>query len=278
MTKQNSSLNVKDALASSEAFVLKRKKQIFGLVVALVAVFGGYLGYTELIREPRNEKAQSQITPGLGFMSQAQQLSAQVAQIQAMPDSSLVQMLTAQGMLNNISADSTAIVIKNFRADQQEQLSSLYDKALKGDGRFPGFTKIAEGNNGDASNIATYLAGICYFRMGNYKEAIKFLSDYNTKGDKSVTPIVLAALANSYACDKQTEKAIENFKKAAEAADNQTLSPMYLIEAGKLLESQNKKAEAKAIYEEVKQKYPLYGASQQGMMSSELDKYIERVK
>lgn len=278
MAKQNSSLDVKDALASSEAFVLKRKKQIFGLAVALVVIFGGYWAYSELVRAPRNEKAQTQISVGLGLMSQAQQLEGQVTQIQAMPDSSLIQMLTAQGMLNNVSADSTAIVVKEFRADQQKQLTSLYDKALKGDGRFPGFVKIADGNNGNASNIATYLAGVCYYRTGKYKEAIKYLSNYSTKGDNGISPVAVAALANSYVCDNQLDKAVENFKKAAELADNEALSPMYLIEAGKLLEHQKKNAEAKAIYEEVKRKYPRYGLGQHGMMSTELDKYIERTK
>ncbi len=278
MAKQNSSLDVKDALASSEAFVLKRKKQIIGLVALLAVVIGGYWAYMKLVQEPRNEKAQTQISTGLGFMSQAQQMEGQFTQIQAMPDSSLVQMLRAQGLLDSVPSDSTAIVVKEFRADQQKQLSTLYDKALKGDGRFPGFVKIAEGNNGDASNIATYLAGVCYYRAGKYKEAISFLSKYTTKGDNGISAVALAALANSYACDNQLDKAVENFKKAANLADNEALSPMYLLEAGKLLEHQKKNAEAKAIYAEIKQKYPRYGLGQQGMLNTEIDKYLERVK
>jgi TolA-binding protein len=53
---------------------------------------------------------------------------------------------------------------------------------------------------------------------------------------------------------------------------------LFLIEAGKLLESQNKKEEAHKLYEQIKEDYPKYGTAQSGMGSSEIDKYLERTK
>ena len=55
-------------------------------------------------------------------------------------------------------------------------------------------------------------------------------------------------------------------------AKNNSISPHYLIEAGILLESQGKKAEALKLYQEVKEK------SINSMYYQEIDKYIERVK
>lgn len=72
-------------------------------------------------------------------------------------------------------------------------------------------------------------------------------------------------------------------KKAADKADNEALSPEYLIQAGLVLENQGKKAEANELYERVKKDYPQsrYSQSipQNGVATSpEIDKYIERTK
>jgi tetratricopeptide (TPR) repeat protein len=68
------------------------------------------------------------------------------------------------------------------------------------------------------------------------------------------------------------DKAVEHRKKAAKMADNNTLSPIYLIKAGEILESQGKKAEALELYKQVKEKYV------NSMQYQTIDKYIERAK
>ena len=283
--KQKSSLDVQNALASSEAFMIKRKKQLIIAIVAVIVVVGGFFGYKYLIQAPQNEKEQTQLTMGIQLMSQIQQATAQSSQVQSMPDSVLIQNLRQGGMLTTNNPDSVAIVVKKFRAEQQSQVSALYNQALKGNvslipgfSKFPGFLKIAKAGGTDASNIANYMAGICYYHLGQYAEAVKYLEKFSPKGDQAVSPVAISALANSYACNKQVDKAIETFKKAADEADNETLSPMYLVEAGKLLENQGKKADAHEIYEKVKKDYPKYGITQQGMYSSVIDKYLERTK
>ena len=119
--------------------------------------------------------------------------------------------------------------------------------------------------------------------MGNYKEAINALEDFSPKSDESISPMALYALANCYACDNQLDKAVDTFKKAADKADNEAISPVCLIEAAKLLESQNKKVEAHALYEQVQTDYPQFGSNQNGMnggmiMPTEIEKYLERTK
>ena len=60
--------------------------------------------------------------------------------------------------------------------------------------------------------------------------------------------------------------------KAAELADNNTLSPQFLIQAGEILESQGKKDEALKLYEQIKAKYADW------QRYNTIDNYIERVK
>ena len=253
-------------------------KQGIIVAIAIVIVVGGYLAYKQFVVKPADEKAQTQLTTGIEILNQEQQYDAQNAQIQAMPDSSLIQALQSQGLISaSTSSDSITKIVKQFRAEQQTQANALYNKALKGEGKFPGFLKIAQGS-GDAANMANYLAGVAYYHMGQYKDAIKYLEAFSPQGDNGVSPMALYALANCYACNNQIDKAISTFKDAADAADNESLSPICLLEAGKLLESNNKKEDAHAIYEQIKKEYPQFGMNQQGMMSSEIDKYIERTK
>lgn len=276
MTK--SSLDVQETFGNPGSFFIRKKKQIIIGVAAVAVVVGGYFGYKYLILAPRNEKAQTQLTVGIQQMDLAQQAAIQNAQVQAMPDSTLAQALKAQGIISTENPDSVVVLVKKFRADQQKQTTEIFNKVLKGDGTFPGLIKIANEGGTDASNLANYLAGICYYRMGQYKEAIQYLEKFDAKGDKAVSPTAIAALAHCYACDNQLDKAVSAFKKAADEADNENLSPLYLIEAGKMLENQNKKGEAHDIYEQIKKNYPQFGMTQQGLGSSEIDKYIERTK
>lgn len=163
-------------------------------------------------------------------------------------------------------------------------ISNDFETALNGDKKtFPGYVKIAsEYGSTDAGNLANAYAGICYAKMGETKKAITSLEKFSTKGDETLSPAILGTLANCYATDGQIDKAIDTFKKAAKQADNASLSPVFLIEAGKLLESQKKNAEALALYQQVKSDYPTSvqaAPAMQGgkVIAPEIDKYIERV-
>ena len=70
-----------------------------------------------------------------------------------------------------------------------------------------------------------------------------------------ISPAAQGALGNAYAHLNQLDKAVDNLKKAAEKADNNSLSPIFLIQAGEILESQGKAEEALKLYEQVKEKY-----------------------
>ena len=163
---------------------------------------------------------------------------------------------------------------QDYFANQQFEL------ALKGDSTgYKGFLNIASDySSTDAGNLANLYAGLCYANLDKWNDAVKYLEKYSAADDEMVSPAATAALGNAYAHVKQLDKAVAYLKKAASTADreadgnaNNSLSPTFLIQAGEILESQNKKDEALKIYQDVKKKYvnsPVYG---------EIDKYIERV-
>ena len=87
-----------------------------------------------------------------------------------------------------------------------------------------------------------------------------------------ISPAAEGALGDAYANLNQLDKAVDHWKKAAKMADNNTLSPIYLIKAGEVLESQDKKAEALKLYQQIKEQYT------NSMQYQSIDKYIERCK
>ena len=148
----------------------------------------------------------------------------------------------------------------------------LYEKALNGDGAgYAGFVKVAaDYSSTEAGNLANLYAGLCYAGLGKWNEAAKYLEEFDTKDDQMISPAAEGALGNAYAHLNQLDKAVSHLKNAAKNADNNSLSPTFLIQAGEILESQGKAAEALELYKEIKEKY-VYS-----MQYQTIDKYIER--
>ena len=159
--------------------------------------------------------------------------------------------------------------------------NEMFEQAVNGDGAgFVGFAKLADEYSGTkAGNLANLYAGLCYANRGKWAEAQKSLDAFSTEGDQMISPASQAALGDAYAHLNQLDKAVDAFKKAADMADskaeddtNNSLSPIFLIKAGEVLESQGKKDEALKIYQDIKKKY----VNSMLVQSAEIDKYIER--
>ena len=166
----------------------------------------------------------------------------------------------------NAQKDSTSLA-----KGQEYFASEQFDLALNGDSTgFVGFAKLAADLGGDAGNLANLYAGLCNAKLGKWDEAVKYLEDYDGADDQMVSPAALGALGNAYAHQNQLDKAVETLKKAAEKADNNSLSPTFLIQAVEILESQGKKADALKLYQTVKEKYF------NSMAYQTIDAYIER--
>lgn len=159
--------------------------------------------------------------------------------------------------------------------------NEMFEQAVNGDGAgFVGFAKLADEYSGTkAGNLANLYAGLCYANLGKWAEAQKSLDAFSTESDQMISPASQAALGDAYAHLNQLDKAVDAFKKAADMADskaeddaNNSLSPIFLIKAGEVLESQGKKDEALKIYQDIKKKY----VNSMLVQSAEIDKYIER--
>ena len=212
-------MDVEEALSPSEAYIIKNKKTIIGIVVAVVVIVGGWLLYNHFVAMPKEQKASTMLAKGQEYFAMSQ-----------------------------------------------------YELALNGDSlSYKGFAKIAEEESGTAAgNLANAYAGLCLAQTGKYEEAIPYLEKFSGD-DQMVAPAVKGALGNCYANKGDLEKAVALLVDAANSSDSQSLSPIFLLQAGELYEKLGKNDEALKLYQTIKEKYfnSYNGAN--------IDKYIERV-
>lgn len=158
-----------------------------------------------------------------------------------------------------------------YQAQRYLEMDSI-KLALNGDGNYLGFIDIAdEYKFTNAGNLAKYGAGICYLHLGNYEEAIDFLTKYSKK-DKVIGSIALGATGDAYVELGMTDKGITKYLEAAEFANNSFNTPLFLMKAAELNELDGKYADALKLYEKIKDEYP---TSTEG---SSIEKYIARAK
>ncbi|MEY8708064.1 tetratricopeptide repeat protein [Bacteroides faecichinchillae] len=148
-----------------------------------------------------------------------------------------------------------------------------FEQALNGDSiGFTGFLKVADEYSGTkAANLAKAYAGICYAQLGKYEDAVKMLDSFSSN-DQMVAPAILGATGNCYAQLGQLDKAASTLLSAAAKADNNTLSPIFLMQAGEILVKQGKFDDAVEAYTKIKDKYF------QSYQAIDIDKYIEQAK
>ncbi len=158
-----------------------------------------------------------------------------------------------------------------FRAEEYYRMDSAR-LALNGDQVNAGFLKIiSKYGSTKAGKLASFYAGSCYLKMGDFNNAVKYLKDFSSPVGQ-LQERAYGLLGDAYSEQNKKEEAAEQYKKAGTYFEKDELfSPEYLFRSGYLYESMGKTQDAIAMYKIIKDKYP---ASQRG---SEIDKYLARL-
>jgi tetratricopeptide (TPR) repeat protein len=158
-----------------------------------------------------------------------------------------------------------------FRAEEYYRMDSAR-LALNGDQVNAGFLKIISKFGGTkAGNLASFYAGSCYLKLGDFNNAVKYLKDFSTPV-KQLQEKSYGLLGDAYSEQNKKEEAAEQYKKAGTYFEKDELfSPEYLFRSGYLYESMGKTQDAIAMYKLIKDKYP---SSARG---ADIDKYLARL-
>lgn len=143
--------------------------------------------------------------------------------------------------------------------------------ALEGNAQIVGFKDIAaEYSITKSGNLANAYAGICYYKLGDYNNSIKYLNQFDGKNN-TLSTTVLGLIGDCYANTGETDKAISYFEKAASQTDDVT-TPLFLKKAAIAYESLKKIDKALAIYKQIKADYP------NSIEGQDIDKFIARLE
>jgi len=151
----------------------------------------------------------------------------------------------------------------SFRAEN-------YDIALNGDGNALGFSQIIEEYGSHAGAAAYFYAGVCELQLGNYGNALSYLSKYNGK-DEILKARALGCRGDAYEGLENYSEAISCYEKAAGVVDNM-FAASYLLKAGVACEELGDSGRALSFYRKIKDQYP------QSMEGYDIDKYISRIE
>jgi tetratricopeptide (TPR) repeat protein len=158
-----------------------------------------------------------------------------------------------------------------YQAQKYLEADSL-KLALNGDGNYLGFLDIAKDYKFTASgNLALYSAGICYLHLGQYQDAIDYLSKYSKK-DKVLGSLAIGATGDAYVEMGDLQKGALKYIEAADLGANSFNTPLFLMKAGEIYELSKQYPEALKIYQRIQNEYP------ESTEGNQIDKYIARVK
>ena len=181
-------------------------------------------------------------------------------------------------VLGIIAINNYVIKPKANEASNENAKSVVYfqqgdfEKALNGDdAECIGFAQTADNYRFyKTGKLAALYAGICYYQLGDYEEAAKYLKRFKAN-DVNIGPAAAQLLGDAYVELQEYGKAVRAFENAAHS-ENDLIAPMSLKKAGLVYLELGDKHSAKQAFETIKAKYP------QSSEASDIDKYIEIAK
>lgn len=196
--KQNETPILADeALGKSEEFVLKHKNLLTGIVVALIVIVAGYLGYKTYILEPKEAEANK----------------ALVTAMQNFEDGKYAESLDGDGV--NLG---TKDICDEYSGTKAGNLAALYaGLALAKQEMYEEAIEYLEDFDGDDAIVAPkakHALGNCYAHTGNNSKAISLILDAAEEANnEAVTPYCWRDVAAMYEQEGKTAEAVELYER-----------------------------------------------------------------
>ena len=147
-----------------------------------------------------------------------------------------------------------------------------YELALKGDGKFLGFVDIVDGySSTKAGNLAKYYAGISCLKLGQFDDAVSYLTSYKGK-DTFTKVLAIIGAGDAYMELGNTSEAISWYEKASKYKENEVTAPYALFKLGLAYYANQESQKALETFNSIKTNYP------NAAEVRELDKYIALVE
>lgn len=120
-----------------------------------------------------------------------------------------------------------------------------------------------------AGNLAAFMAGISYLRIGQFEEAYDYLDKFDSDDDV-LGPFAIGLKGDALVEQDEVEKGVKLYEKAAKASKNELVTPYFLNKAGTAYMALGKAEDAKRVYTRIKEEF------KDAPEAGEIDKYIAR--
>ena len=207
---ENSVESLENALTKTERYIENNQKSLTIIVLAIIVVVGGYLGYKKLYLAPMEDKAQSQI------FAAEQYFERDSFKLALNGDGNYLGLLD---IIDKYGPTKTANLANYYAGVSYRELGQ-YDLAIK---------HLKKFNAGDLliTPLAYGAIGDCYVELKNYKEGINFYEKaINYNSNDFTTPIFLKKCGIVYEELKDYKSALkvyeeikEKYPKSTEARD-----------------------------------------------------------
>jgi tetratricopeptide (TPR) repeat protein len=158
-----------------------------------------------------------------------------------------------------------------FMAEKYFQQDSV-DKAINGDGQYPGFVEIIENyGSPNSANLAHYYLGMCYMKKGEWDKAIEYLSGYDAEDDVTGA-LALGAIGDANLEKGDKDEALSFYMKAIDWDENQFTAPYFLMKAALVKELESDYKGAADLYERIKKDYA------QSTEGRDVERYLARAR
>jgi tetratricopeptide (TPR) repeat protein len=158
-----------------------------------------------------------------------------------------------------------------FMAEKYFKLDS-FNLAIDGRADFAGFIEIADKyGSTKAGDLANYYLGMSFLNLGEFKSAIDALNQFDGD-DEMLATLAIGAKGDALLELENTEKAIEQYEKAASRNANEFTTPVFLMKAARAQEMVGDYKGAAENFKKIKEEYK---TSPEG---SDIEKFIARAE
>jgi tetratricopeptide (TPR) repeat protein len=220
-----------ETLVKAKGFWDQYSKPIIYAGSAVILLIGGYLGYQNFIKLPKEKTASEMIFPAESVFDKMSS--------------------------TRFTKDSVDIAL-NGRVVDGTTVTGLLKIISKYDG-----TK--------AANLAKYMAGASYLQIKDFDKAIKYLKDFDGNGASQVQSKAYLMIGHAYAEQKKTDDAFEYYKKAATVNEkDESITADALMVAASYAQAMGKSKDAVELYKKLKDKYPTNSSVSNGEVDKQL--------
>ncbi|MDX5321616.1 MAG: tetratricopeptide repeat protein [Bacteroidota bacterium] len=153
---------------------------------------------------------------------------------------------------------------------QQQFANDSFSLVVNGNGNDLSAVEIVdEYGMTKAGNLAAFMAGISYLRLGQFEEAYDYLNKFSADDDV-LGPFAIGLKGDALVEQGDVEGGVKLYISAANASQNELVTPYFLQKAGVAYTSLGKHEEAKRVFTRIKEEF------KDAPEAIDIEKYIER--